>query len=106
MGSESCLQAVGTECELIGGDCGLEPRLVGTECEPKTPLVCGFGCHYLQAVTISQSEPADHLELLPAVGEEYHRRGEGAAWGAVIEEPDLAALSILAPIWRAGPQGV
>jgi hypothetical protein len=39
------------ECGLIGSDCGFEPPLVGAECEPKTPLVCGSGYHCLRAVT-------------------------------------------------------
>ena len=51
VGSESCLQAVGSECGLFGHDCGPKPRLVGVECEPKMPLVCGFGCRCLQAAT-------------------------------------------------------
>src|SRR5262245_6708955 len=56
-----CLQAVGPECGLIGGECGPEPPLVGAECEPKMPLVCRSGCRCLQAVTA-------RAHLLPEAG--------------------------------------
>ena len=32
VGPSRCLQAVGPECGLIGGECGPEPPLVGAEC--------------------------------------------------------------------------
>jgi hypothetical protein len=56
VGSDGCLQAVGTECGLIGGDCGLTGSSVGAECEPKTPLVCEPMCRCLQAATASGQE--------------------------------------------------
>jgi hypothetical protein len=54
VGSAGCLQAVGVESGLIGGEC--EPRrlLVGAEREPKTPLVCEPTCHCLQATTAKE----------------------------------------------------
>ena len=55
MGSDGRLQAVSTECGLIGGECGSETVLVGAECEPKMPLVCGFWCPCLRAATHNSS---------------------------------------------------
>src|SRR4029453_3561559 len=49
----SCLRAGGDECGLIGGECGLAGSSVGTQCKPKTALVCGFGYHCLRAATAS-----------------------------------------------------
>jgi hypothetical protein len=54
-----CLQAVGGECGLIGGDCGSETVLVGAECEPKTTLVCEPTAHCLQAATATDGKNYD-----------------------------------------------
>jgi len=54
LGSYPCLQAVGTGCGLIGGDCAPVPQLVGAACELETPLVCGFGRGCLQAAIHSE----------------------------------------------------
>jgi hypothetical protein len=64
VGSRGCLQAVGPECGLIGGDCEPAPPLVGAECEPKTPLVCGFGCRCLQAATPRNAKAVKSLNLM------------------------------------------
>jgi hypothetical protein len=42
------------ECGFIGGDYGLEPCLICTECELETVLVCGPGCDCLQAATAKE----------------------------------------------------
>jgi hypothetical protein len=54
VGSRGCLQAVGTECGLVGGDCEPRPPLVVAECEPGNPLVCEPTYRCLQAATYSE----------------------------------------------------
>src|SRR5262245_45326070 len=78
VGPSRCLQAVGLECGLMGGECGPEPPRVGAECEPKMPRVCRSGCHCLQAATSTHRrlvpQSADpHLRRLPMSGDtRYH----------------------------------
>jgi hypothetical protein len=58
------------QCELIGSDCGFEPPLVGAECEPKMPLVCGSGCRCLQAASATRGRIGQVSDL--RLG--YHRK--------------------------------
>ena len=53
VGSLGCLQAVGTECGLIGGECEPRPPRVGVECEPKTALVCEPIAYCLQPAIVN-----------------------------------------------------
>ena len=55
VGSASCLQAVGVECGLIGGEYGLTGSSIGPECEPETTPVCKPECYCLQAATATTS---------------------------------------------------
>jgi len=54
-----------TPCRLIGRESGLAGESVGTECEPKTALVCRSGCRCLQAATGSQRHVAADEEPTP-----------------------------------------
>jgi hypothetical protein len=48
---------------LMGGDCGVKTVLVGTECEPKTFLVCRLGHGCLQAATPRYCRLVDNPDL-------------------------------------------
>src|SRR5262250_2608689 len=51
VGLRDCLQAVCSECGLIGNDCGLAGSCVCAERELKPALVCKLACDCLQAAT-------------------------------------------------------
>jgi hypothetical protein len=59
VGSADCLQAVGTECGLIGGDCEPDPALLAPNVSRKCPLFAGLSAAVCKPLQLGDLQP-DH----------------------------------------------